>query len=64
MRLAHSSGIVAVSKRNFNRVRFGTHTIEQVLRNEGYVLTGLGVASEEGHIPLHRIKLIRRDATD
>lgn len=39
---------VYVSRVNFNRVKFGTHTIQEVLKREGYKLDWVGDSVETG----------------
>ena len=61
-KLIPQNGIVAVSRRNFNRVKFGTHTIGEVLRNEHFTNDPMALPeSAHGSIPMYRIKLIMRE---
>jgi hypothetical protein len=53
--------VVPVSKSNFNRVKFKTSTLEQVLKNEGYTLDYRSnppmLDNGEELIPLNRLEL-------
>ena len=50
-----------VSKTNCNRVKFGTHSLVKVLRNEGYEIRDGCVVGEVTTIPLEAIDLVTRE---
>jgi hypothetical protein len=54
------STVISVSKSNYNRVRAGSHTLEKVLRLEGYRIEEGMVIGDDRQVSLHAVKLYPR----
>jgi hypothetical protein len=54
------STTISVSKTNYNRFRSGSHSLEKVLRLEGYRIEMGMVIGEDRQIALHSVKLCLR----